>query len=210
MPEKKSTDGLGDMELQKRDGSIYVRKLILKQVSKEEEALEVNLIAKNLKLILNNSEKILKNDKYFYCQLKLAFIGGTLTGVGLLPLGVLLLLWQKKEFIDTCGKCGGTVYLLGAAGSSLSDCHKHWGICSQCADFSRQHRALRLYPSNYYELLRKYENVEIIHRGKRKRFDWGKGIAGEDEPDTIMKHRVVGVTLTELIEYLNGNDSEEG
>jgi len=63
---------------------------------------------------------------------------------------------------------------------------------------------------SYFELLKKYENVEIIQRGKRKRFDWGKGIVGEDDPDTIIKNKIQGVTLTELIYYLNGNVIEDG
>jgi hypothetical protein len=108
------------------------------------------------------------------------------------------------------GNARDCLHLLGSGGSSLSDCHQHWGICSQCADFSRLHRALWLYPPSYFELLKKYENVEIIQRGKRKRFDWGKGIVGEDDPDTIIKNKIQGVTLTELIYYLNGNVIEDG
>ena len=136
-----------------------------------------------------------------------AFISAFPVGGGPVPLGVLILLWQKNEFLDKCNKCGGIVNLLGWGGSVLSGTHERWGICRQCGDFisqgSIQGTMIRV-PESYWDLRRKYRNEDIIQRGKRKRFDWGKGLVGEDTPDIILKSKVEGVSMKELIENLSG------
>ncbi|MEA2104240.1 MAG: hypothetical protein U9P79_06330, partial [Candidatus Cloacimonadota bacterium] len=139
----------------------------------------------------------------FFCTLSQAFIGDSITGLEVLPIGILLKLWEKGHFIHTCPDCGGTVYILSASGSILSGSHKFRAICPNCKKevVGRKPSFSQLnFPS--HELSNKYRNVEVIERFKNQHFEIGRGLVGKKDKQIVLKKMVKGVSLRELIEYL--------
>lgn len=99
---------------------------------------EDKLFSENIQLLLDNTDIILGNEKYFYCKFGSAYISMPyISGGGLIPLGILILLWKEHQLLDKCKKCGGDVHIIGAGGSPLSGKHNFWGYCSKCRQRQR-------------------------------------------------------------------------
>ena len=60
--------------------------------------------------------------------LSLAYIDGS----GQIPIGALLNLWARNDFIGRCPACNGSTKIFFAAGSVLSGSNHWWGICETC------------------------------------------------------------------------------
>lgn len=93
---------------------------------------EWSFLTENIELILKNSLRILKNEKYFFTKIRCAFIGSNVTGVKPISAGILIKLWGKGSFLEKCEICGSKVYIVNASGSALSGIHQCNGICVKC------------------------------------------------------------------------------
>jgi len=168
-------------------------------------AAETFLFCANFQLILKNFDRILKNEKYFFCEFGDAFLSMPYIGPdGPISIGILLMLWQRGDLIEVCPECGGDVYIRGAGGSPLSGTHTYWGSCVKCRKNKVFHgeSGFASIWNPIRELLKKYPNKTVIKEGKRKYFSWRDGLAGETTPDEIIKERVQAVELETLINEL--------
>ena len=162
---------------------------------------EKDLIVQNFRLIYENAELIINTPEYFFCELETARLGLFYIGGGKLPLGVLLLLWKEGKFKDKCSVCGHDVYVCAASGSPLSGSFTWWGVCENCAQpiyFKRS--GFRWTP--VYEKMKEYKNEAIIEKGQEPIFSWSQGVVGEHTPDRIIKPKISGISLKDLIEIL--------
>lgn len=172
----------------------------------EKRMEEIKVLCEHFEVILKNFKKILENEQYFFCQIGAAFLSMPWIGPdGPIPLGVLVLLWQKRKLIKKCPDCGGKVYVFGAGGSPLSGTHGWWGVCRICAGKKSQRggSGFRIIWMPIQEMLKKYPNKSIVKKGKRPYFTWRHGLTGETTPDIIIKEKVQGVDIKTLIEELN-------
>ena len=175
------------------------------ETAAEKQAEETAILCRNFEVIVNNFETILENEQYFYCQIGTAFLSMPYIGPdGPIPLGVLVLLWQKGDLIKQCPRCGGSAYILGAGGSPLSGTHGWWGICRTCGETKRRRGegSFGAIWKPITEMLQQYHNESIIQKGKRPYFDWKDGLAGEATPDVIIKEKIQGVDIKTLVEEL--------
>jgi len=111
------------------------------KASKPSTVNEFQLLAENLNLLLEHEEEIMSQPRYFYCEMEDAFLSMPyISGDGLIPLGVLMLLWRGEVLKDVCSDCGGEVYIVGTGGSPLSGNHSWWGCCRQCGKRQKGHK----------------------------------------------------------------------
>jgi len=169
--------------------------------SKEEYEKDLNLLCENLKLILDNANKILDIQKYFYCYPKPAYLSVAYIGAdGQIPLGGLILKWKELLLIEECPDCKGKLYMINGGGSPLSGRNSCTGICIDCrkafylciAPFSK----IR-FPMG--SIIETFPNRQIIKKGERKKFSWSHATIGKDTSDEIIKDSVKGVSLETLI-----------
>ncbi len=66
-------------------------------------------------------------------------------------------LWKNNKWKSKCPKCGGTVYITNAGGSSLSGAGSGWGTCEGCKTNSS---GLRPFQKFFHEIM-KIETREI-------------------------------------------------
>jgi hypothetical protein len=174
-------------------------------ISAENRQEEIKVVCENFEVILKNFKRIVENEQYFFCQIGAAYLSTAWIGPdGPIPLGALVLLWQKGKLIKECPDCGGNVYVFGAGGSPLSGTTSWWGVCRRCAGWKSQRRGIGFgticVPIR--EMLVEYPNKPIVKKGKRQYFTWGQGLTGETTPDIIIKEKVHGVDIKTLIEEL--------
>lgn len=177
----------------------------LKSAITEQQQEEIDLLTKNFQLIYDHAELIVNTPEYFYCQLEVARLGLMHIGGGCLPLGVLLLLWKEGEFIDKCTSCGHDVYICEACGSPLSGSFIWWGVCPKCEsriDFTGYGFEWKA----AFDKMKKYKNEAIIEKGQKPIFSLSKGVVGEYTPDRIIKPKISGISLKDLVRVLK----EEG
>ena len=174
-------------------------------ISAEKREEEIKVLCQHFEVILKNFKKILENEQYFFCQIGAAFLSiPFIRPDGPIPLGVLVLLWQKRKLIKKCPDCGGKVYVFGAGGSPFSGTHSWWGICRRCSIEKSQRSGSDFHVifAPIMEMLKKYPNKPIIKKGKRQYFSWKHGLTGETTPDIIIKEKVEGVDIKTLIKEL--------
>jgi hypothetical protein len=174
------------------------------RVRQEEDAL----LRRHLRLILANADRVLETPRYFFCQLRTAFMSSlwVFGGGGPIPLGVLLLLWKSGEMIFECRGCRGRLYAVGISASILSGCGGAWGLCLDCnqqQDTRRDHMGETILAVG--PLLRTYRNEPVIEKGKQPRFDWKYGLVGESTHDRVIVPAVEPVDLRTLIEELGAS-----
>ncbi|MBI4402899.1 MAG: hypothetical protein HY537_01985 [Deltaproteobacteria bacterium] len=103
------------------------------------EIIEISddkLFAKYINLIIDKKHLILNSPELFYvvtrcASLSLAYIGGS----GMIPLGILISLWDKGEFMAECPKCKGVALVFNLGGSVLSGTNKWNGVCPTCMEW---------------------------------------------------------------------------
>jgi hypothetical protein len=172
---------------------------------------EDDLLRRNLRLILANSDRIDGTPRYFFCQLRTAYLSSPwiFGGGGSIPLGVLLLLWKVGEMIFDCPGCEGKFHAEGISGSILSGCGSAWGHCLDCNEWQkirRDHMGRTILAVG--PLLRAHRNEPVIQKGKQPRFDWKDGLVGESTPDTVIVPAVEPVDLRTLVAELGGSHLE--
>lgn len=160
------------------------------------------LLSENLQMIIDNTPHIIKHKKYFYTQFSSAVIGTTIHGEEFIPLGILLLLWQDGNLKDTCPHCGGTVYIIGAGGSPLSGSHKWYGCCAKCRERITGSSIFSNIWRPAVELKNKFLNRRIIKRYNLKSENWFQKLQEKRRPDEILKEKIEGSTVEELIDFL--------
>ena len=169
--------------------------------SKEVYEKDLNLLCENLKLILDNANKILDIQKYFYCYPKPAYLSVAYIGAdGQIPLGGLILKWKELLLIEECPDCKGKLYMINGGGSPLSGRNSCTGICIGCQKVfyisSKSFSSIRFPMCSIIEV---FPNRQIIKKGERKKFSWSHGTIGEDTSDEIIQDSIKGVSLETLI-----------
>jgi hypothetical protein len=171
----------------------------------EARRVEDEFFQAHVSVILANSDRILANPRYFFCQLGSAWLSVAFWfgGGGKIPLGVLVALWQRGEMVFDCPRCQGQFYAVGISGSILSGCGRVWGCCANCRSYVRSLDAATsiLAVGN---MLRVHRNEAVIERGGQPRFDWAQGLVGESTPDRVIVPAIEGVDLKTLVEELTG------
>ena len=179
--------------------------------AREARGVEDDLLRQHLQVILANAERILETPRYFFCQPTMAFMSSLwlFGGGGLIPLGVLILLWEKGRMLYDCPACGFQLHAVGLSGSAFQEVGTVWGFCGGC----KQKRWVRLVPCHgdmmaIGDLLRIYRNEPLVEKGKQQVFDWKEGITGEFTPDRVIIPAVKPVDLRTLIVELRGSELE--
>ena len=100
----------------------------------EEERSDIALLIENIDLLLAAREEIVSRPELCHCEPRGCGIGALYAGPnGPLPLGMMLTLWSRGEWIETCDRCAGDVYVTYAAGSPFSGRGSWSGFCPTCA-----------------------------------------------------------------------------
>ena len=186
-----------------KKGRIIVHKQKLLELNELEREEELNLLYENINLLLKHKKVIYRKKEFFFCILSQTFIGDSITGLAVLPIGILLKLWEKGHFLHTCPDCGGTVYILSAGGSILSGSHQFRAICPRCKkEVVGRKPSFSQLNLPAHKLVNKYRNVEIIEMFKNQYFEIGRGLVGKKDEQIVLEKMVKVVSLKELIEYL--------
>ncbi len=167
---------------------------------------ETKLFRENLPLLLEKADVIINTPRYFFCTFDSAFIPLMFIHGGMIPLGILSLLWQQGKLKAICEFCGGEVYIYGLGGSPLSGSHSARGCCKDCARYNKV--IVDHFPDLWkplIEAIQAYPNEEIIEKGERPIFSWSQGLVGNTTPDKVSKAKVEAVSLAEIIKDLQGN-----
>ncbi len=90
-----------------------------------------------LPFLYENYEKIIEDDRYYFCSVPDAYVSTAFIGRERdeLYLGELLVLWKNGDWIAECPECGGRVYITNIGGSPLSGRGSAWGVCNGCKKF---------------------------------------------------------------------------
>ncbi len=180
--------------------TVHFHGFMSEQELKELRDKEDKLFAENMNLIMKNSEIIINTPEFFYCEfgsawLSLAYIGGD----GMIPLGVLLMLWKQEKLMDCCKHCGADVYIIGAGGSPLSGSHTWHGLCIDCRQYQiGSKESFREIASPLRELMIKYRIKDS------KGLDVSKII--EHERQQVNQPPIASVDLNTLIKTLSKNE----
>lgn len=171
--------------------------------SKEEIRHDLEVFKENLKLILDNEERILQKPQLFHVRLHGLHFGSTTTGCTNLPIGVLLKLWREGHWRTRCMECGGNVYIFQAGGSLLSGRNSYSGCCLDCGrDIHGHAETIGVFARPAIDIMKKYRNRRKIIRTDSQRFSWGKGIEGVPVEDEIIDAGIEAVGFEELIKIL--------
>ena len=102
--------------------------------SEAESEENKKLLCENLELILCKADIVINTPEFFHIRHKWSYIGSNWIGKRYLPLGVLLMLWQKDLFIGECPKCKSKAYLFRAGGFVLSGSYSYEAVCINCRE----------------------------------------------------------------------------
>ncbi len=158
--------------------------------------------------LLEHAEEIDRTLKYFWARLEGAHVGADFAGGCDLVLGVLLTLWAGNKFVQPCGKCGETAYVVRAIGMPLSGSNTWWGVCPRCDREVSGHAPLwREFSSPALSMGRMHQNPIRIDPGERARYTWDDRIIGRNTPDRVVGFRHDWLPLSVILHQLLGEDS---
>ncbi len=186
--------------------TIVYEELLLPKETEAQRMKNMDLFRDNLELILGNSELILKTPEYFYIRHEWMLVGGAYVGAKYIPLGVLIKLWKKGEWLGECPKCGGETYIYRTGGSPLSGGHYTNAVCTSCNEFIDQKKssgfALLLKPA--IELCNAFTQKQRVLRTRGPVFSWSRGLAGKSmpAPDKVLRDVPQPVALEVMINHL--------
>jgi len=186
-----------------RDSFIVYAREVIPDKTRAELEKEWSLLTKNLRLIIDNSHKIIQQQKYFHILISAAEISASFLGSRKIPLGVLLLLWKDGLLKDICPICGGEAYIIKAAGSILIGNNKWHGYCTECDEkvSGKCVNFLNVWRPAF-DLKKRYSNYAIIKRYNLKSENWFDKLKETRRADEVFKERVKESSLDELINYL--------
>jgi len=194
----------GEAVLQEADmennSYIYYEHETLPSLSEKEKIEQWELVRENLFLMIRYSDEIIAKKEFFFTQLPMAFVGSSITGTMLLPIGVLIQLWREGHFKAECPDCGGIVYILGAGGSNLSGSHGYWGCCIECVKYiNGKKKSFSEIFGPALVMKKKYRNITVKRRFNLKSEKWFERLHERRRPDEVIKKRVEGASLKELV-----------
>lgn len=183
---------------------IVYEELPLPKESQAEVRKNKQLLCDSLELILGNAGKIIDTPEFFHIRHEWSYIGSNWVGVRYIPLGVLLLLWQKGLCIDQCPNCSGEIYIFRAGGFVLSGWYRYEAICPSCREIviGSRNTGLALLIKPAFNLYRSNLQRKKLLRTRGPRFSWSKGVVGEKIPDKFLEDVVKPVNLEKLIYVL--------
>ena len=183
---------------------IVYEELPLPEESEAEVRKNKQLLCDNLELILAGADTIISTPEFFHIRHEWSYIGSNWVGVRHIPLGVLLLLWQKGLCIDQCPNCSGEAYIFRAGGFVLSGWYRFEAICPSCREIviSSRDTGLALLIKPAFDLYASTKQQKKILRTRGPRFSWSKGVVGEKVPDQVLEDVVEPVDLETLINEL--------
>ena len=103
------------------------------EIQQEGSVDELQMLMDNIELLLANRLTVYEKEKLFYCKIEDGNIGALPAGVFVLPLGVLIKLWESGDFLAKCPDCGNTVYIISAVGSMGSGSNQYKAFCPKCS-----------------------------------------------------------------------------
>lgn len=128
----------------------------------EDVMKERQLFFDNFDLILDNSETIRKNKQLFYTISPVMHLSAMFFGLRFIPIGVLLLLWEKDKLKERCPGCGDTAYIFNAAGSPMSGRKLCSAYCRNCRkEFSSRDGSFGSIFGPVHEVLKTYPPVIV-------------------------------------------------
>ncbi len=160
---------------------IVYEELPLPEESEAEVHKNKKLLCDNLELILSNADKIINTPEFFHIRHEWSYIGSNWVGSRYIPLGVLLLLWQKGLCIGECPNCNGKAHIFRAGGFVLSGWYKYEAICLSCREIvqSSSNTGLAFLIEPAFELYESTVQRKKILRTRGPRFSWSRGLEGE-------------------------------
>ena len=172
--------------------------------SEEEHRHDTKLFVENIGLILSNGERILNTPEFFNVRFRGAHFGAAHIGAEwYIPLGVLILLWRKGEWLKRCSECNGIIYVYSATGSPLSGTANWRGVCAACGKTFSQHDGTfgpLFKPA--FELREKHMNRIRIIKQEGQAFSWSEGVKGEPVEDTVIDNGREALEMSELVDLL--------
>jgi hypothetical protein len=177
--------------MQKDDFIIYTERETIPHKTPQEYQIEWLMFTDNLKLIIDNSEILLNEKRFFYIESEISLVGTTITGGLMIPLGCLLLLWKESNMKETCPDCNQDAYVINTVGSALSGSN-HWrGYCFHCdKTVSGSSESFWKIWVPAYNLSREYINRRIIKRYNLTSINWYDKLNEKRRPDEVIKEKL--------------------
>jgi hypothetical protein len=91
---------------------------------------EGDLLARNLKFLVDNTLRIVQDPRLYHCRLYFGFLSLPRLGSWQIPLGRLVPRWQRGRLMAGCPRCGGRACVVGGCG--LFGAFRWWGACPDC------------------------------------------------------------------------------
>ena len=181
----------------------------LPKKTKQERRKEFYLFKENFDLILKYSDLIMDTPRYFHSYLERSVIGLAYMGGYSAPIGALLQLWQKDEFVGECQECSGKLYFFQGGGSPLSGGNCCMGICGECRTILCKRLAGTKELMKAFEHVKYNINTRLILRTRGQAFSFKDGLVGDPVPDKVIETGVRPVTMTKLLSDLREMNAQE-
>ncbi len=188
----------------KDNQEIIFKELPLPEESGAERARNMKLFCNNLELILAKADMVMERPEFFNIRHGWMLVGASYIGSKLIPLGVLLKLWQSGNWLGECPDCGSRAYIFKAGGSPLSGSHYCHAVCPVCRKVinSRQAESFAMLMKPAFDLCNNYNQKQKILRTRGPAFSWSKRLVGENVADQVLEAVTEPVSLAEMIESL--------
>ncbi len=171
---------------------------------------ELHIFTESAELILNNSQKILNCGEYFHCKPSFSFVSTFYFGGGHIPLGVLVLGFERDILRDWCPNCGEVNRWVLSLGGGLSIGWK-WGLCLNCKIYSKTEGSATEYIPVWKDLIpliMSFPSKGYVEVEKQSpKFSWSNGIIYKNEKIIEKVVYYNPLSLEEVIhELINGKE----
>ncbi len=173
---------------------------------RNESAGNLEMLKENIRLIIENREVILDNSKFFFTQPGCTFTGSSVHGTFMLPVGILLLLWENECFIESCDECGGKVLVFNGGSSHSMGSNSWTGWCRDCRSMRKGKVSSPmelLGPA--MELMNQYPNQKKFKRFKKDHPAGEQKLHETAHHEEVMEDFIEPVSFGELIMELKAN-----
>ncbi len=156
-------------------------------------------LMENFTSILENSDTILKNKEMFFSLPLCTYVGTTLTGLLMLPIGLMLQLWEENVFINECGICGYRAYIFNAQGSLLSGTATWTEYCFQCNEERSKKQCNGKILALPLEKMNEYPNKRVYERYALQSSNWFDKLKEKRRDNRVVKDWIEGIPFEDLI-----------